>query len=169
MRLFFTILITSLVAFTGCTTDPPTDAALRETFAANQATFERLHQMMQTDKSVVRIGNDVVGNIWFDSSDSSLADALLSAGLPRERYDDYMELLRQVGAYRVSVNLYDKSSSKIGMYRAGNVAESHSVDIVFAAQPPNTIVADTVSATVHDNTSAYLELTDSWYIYREHD
>ena len=169
MRSLFTILITSLVAFTGCTSEPPTDAALRKTFAANQATFERLHQMMQSDESVVRIGDDVVGDIWFDSSDSSLADALLPAGLSRERYDAYMELLRRVGAYRVSVDLYDKSSSKIGMHRAGNVAESHSVDIVFVAQPPDTIVADTVTATVHDNTSAYLELTDSWYIYREHD
>ncbi len=66
-------------------------------------------------------------------------------------------------------NQSDESSSEIGMYRAGNVAESHTVDIVFLTHPPEPIVTDTMSATIGDNTNAYVELAKSWYIYRVHD
>jgi len=164
-----TMLIAIIAAFIGCSSDPPTDSALHKSFNENQAAFEQLHEMIQTDRTVRRIGDDVVGDIWFDTNESTLADALSAAGLKRARYDDYMNLLREIDAYRVSVGLYDESRSEIGMYRAGNVAESHSVDIVFLTKQPDTIVDDTVTATIADNTSAYLKLDESWYIYREHD
>ena len=124
---------------------------------------------MQEDRAVKRIGDDVVGDVWFNTSGRTLGDALEAADLTRQRYDEYMTLLRKIGAYRVSVDLYDESMSSIGIFRSGNVAESHSVNVVFQLNQPNPIVTDTVAATVSDNTSAYLQLDDSWYIYREHD
>ena len=163
------ILIGVLAAFAGCSSDPPTDSAVKQTFVANKPTFQKLHQMIQEDRATQRIGDDVVGDDWFKTSGSTLDDALAAVGLTRERYDEYMTLLGQIDAYRVSVDLYDESKSTIGIFRSGNVAESHSVDVVFAPNSPNPVVADTVAATISDNTSAYLELGHSWYIYREHD
>ena len=162
------ILIALFASALGCSTEPPTDASIRTTFLANRDAFDQLHQMIQSEQSVRCIDDDMVGNVYYITTDSMLDDALSVAGLNRRRYDKYMKLLRQVGAYKVSIGSYN-SKSIIGMYSEGNVAESLRVDVVFLAKQPDKLVDDTVAATIADNSSAYLELDDSWYIFREHD
>ena len=159
------------IAFSGCAHPGPMDATLRAIFVANRNSFEQLHEMMQADRNVMRVGDDIVGDIWLDfpGVDSSLSEALESEGMSQERYNAYMALLRQIGAYRVSVDFYDDNRSIIGMHRSGNVAESQSVDIVHAEKPPEPIVEETIAATRADNTSGCAKLADSWYICRVHD
>ncbi|MCP4082960.1 MAG: hypothetical protein GY743_22270 [Planctomycetaceae bacterium] len=148
---FLTFLTVSLLLFAGCSADPPSDRAVQELFKQNRASFDVLHEMIQSDRTLVQIGVET------------------HSELTAERYDAYVELLGTIGAHRISVSRYDDTSTEIEIYSKGNVAESLSVDIIFLTERPDPVVEDTVAATVSDNTRAFRELDKSWYIRRWHD
>jgi hypothetical protein len=146
----------------------PSDNAIRATFDTNKSVFEELNLMIQEDKRIVRVGDEVVGEVWFEPTETSLNRALESVGLSRERYDRYIKLLDKIGAYRISV-FFRKQGSQIGMHRSGNLTQGSTVDVVYLTSSPQHLVDDTVRATQSNNTIGYAEISKSWYICRAHD
>ena len=144
-------LVVSILLLAGCSGSPPSDIAVQQLFSQNRASFDALHEMIQSDQTLVQIGTE--GH----------------SKLTAERYDEYVKLLGEIGAHRVSVSRYDHSSTEIEIYSRGNVAESLSVDIIFHTERPNNIVDDTVAAAAADDTTAFRKLDDCWYIRRCHD
>ena len=151
----------------GCAKTEPADEKLARLFVAKRTVFDELQRMISADKKIGRVGDDVVGDIWFKLDGSSGNSAADSVGLGRDRYGDYLKLLRSIGAYRVSTS--NGIDVNVHMYRHGTLVEGRTVDVVFENTPPDPIVDDTIAATVSDNTFAFRLLDDSWYIRREHD
>ena len=92
----------------------PSDGALKACFAEKRADLERLTALIRTER-VDAVATDRIGDCWFLSggwscgwlspsgakSDGDLAFILAHNGLGAARYDEYLRLLRAVGAYRV--------------------------------------------------------------------
>ncbi len=171
---------------------PPTDAELRNIFDSQNANFVLLRDMILSEKFLRGFGRDYIlyelpaggtercgreGDVYRcgaqEGSGLTMEDVLSRAGIDQGRFDTYMHLLKEIGAYSVSCpnsRLYNSSPVSISMFRFGNVASGLSKRIEFfspsslanGALEYLTIVENTDG--ISDKTELYSVLRDGWFI-----
>lgn len=157
-------LCVTIPVILSCAPDPgPSDETIRFKFRRCRQAFETLSSMIQTEITFTRIGTDVIGDHWL--SETPLVVALETVKLSRKRYDNYIELLSEIGAYHLA---FQDGVARFSLYRSGTTPEGYVIDIVRTESPPHPIVSDTVVATRRDNDLAYSNIVEQWYIFREH-
>ena len=170
---------------------PPTDAELHTRFKRHRAAFDRLLAMISSEPILVGIGTDflcyalpgtggsvsfwlVAGKYTSVNGHVVRQEELLSAaGLTQERFDAYLAVLAEIGAYRVQRPTVraDLEPVSINVYRYGNVASSLSKDVEFF-DPEHFPDGPGIHATVvectdamPDESNGYAPLGEGWFIH----
>lgn len=162
---------------TGCGRSSPTpDSEIRASFFAHSADFLALKDMIGEEKDLLLIGDDSVGDyclmkgVWRrppSAEEFDEAAMLARAGLSRERYAKYLELLKRIGAYRVTKEIGQRPKGEVAihLFRAGTVRGKVMKDVVFMPLPRQPIVEDTDDyASKHGGGCCYSLLDGNWYI-----
>ncbi|MFH1747108.1 MAG: hypothetical protein ABIG44_08700 [Planctomycetota bacterium] len=125
-------------------TTPPSDAELRGLFEDQHAVFTKLRDMILSERVLVGVGTDFLcfqppssqrpQSFWLhgdrysgqEGEDLSRDELLQKIGITPERYDAYMELLKEIGAYRLTRPSLrpDLHPVCVKVYRYGNVVSS---------------------------------------------
>ena len=164
------------LGFLGPGGPPPSDESFRTLFREHEAAFVSLRDMMLSEKELLAIGDDRVGDYWlFDRKWSkgsgnapgySESEMLEKTGLSSERYHTYLELLGSVGAFRVTKG---SSSGPVSIHvaRDGVVPWGYIKSIVYTLAPSGPVVDDTYAYACEDASGegiCYATIEGGWYI-----
>jgi len=156
-----------------CSRTPPSDEDLRARFREHSAQFLRLRSMILEEPAVSSVGDDNVGDFWLDRGEWTTheppyrsltqAEMLQAVGLAQGRYQEYLDLLDAVGAYRVTKR--SNGEMTVCIFRSGLVSSGINKNVVYSPHPPPSMVTNTDSyvAGKHKAT-VYAELGEGWYI-----
>ena len=155
----------------------PTNQELTARFQEHKSEFILLRDMILEEEELLSVGSDNVGDFWFDRGEwtthkppyknYSKQEMLEAVGLSEERYNEYLNLLDKVGAYRVSKQDTQSSNKEVyfGIYRSGIVPSGRTKGVVYSP-----IGRKEDSSTCESELSSgvcFLRIEDEWYIEEE--
>ncbi|WP_346837986.1 hypothetical protein [Microbulbifer sp. SAOS-129_SWC] len=128
VRYIFIALMSMLV---GCGGDADIEG-IKQGFADNKSSFERLYLMIKEDTSAIpcfSVGADHIGEYWRHNGKwntnrnyerkISLAKVLEEVGLSDQRYQEYLSLFEKTGSNRISYCPKDPSWARIIVHSSG--------------------------------------------------
>jgi hypothetical protein len=159
---------------------PPSDDDLRSMFQLHPAQFRRLKDMMLEEPALSFVGGDMVGEfcLWHGKWTNhkppytlhTQSEMMQMVGISAERYQEYLDLLDAVGAYRVSKGLGQNHKGEVALhiYRYGIVSSGVCKNVVYSLHPLSNLVKDTDSHLAGKSKGqAYAEIGDGWYIEKQ--
>ena len=147
---------------------PPSDEALIKNFRDKKLAYEHLRDLFLADGRVLLIAD------WgVETSGSTIAMKPPVADLSLTRYNEYMELLKQVDAFGVSRSGTGLPEACIYVWSAGFAGETQHEAVCWLSQPP----ADQVASMSEINeiaahaggkrTFVYRHVEANWYLLRD--
>jgi hypothetical protein len=141
---------------------PPTESKLIQRFQAHRASYERLRQMLLEDKQL----NQVYVDEGVGTANSPLIKTPSEANFPISRYNEYVNLLRQVGSNAAFKNREDEPELVcVGIWGAGWAGYSRHVWICSTPHVPNQIAS--LDAYYHDPNrphNVFKRIDADWYL-----
>jgi hypothetical protein len=142
---------------------PPKEDKIISNFKTHRASFERVRTMLLEDKSVAGVapwGIQPEGpGLWVIPPDG---------GMPVKRYQEYLALLKEIGAGRVGQG-GDPIEVAFGVWRSGFAGDSRHVDVVWLErEPSNTVISlDAFYRTDKPRRPSYVHIDGNWYIWAD--
>ena len=156
-------LIASFLIFVFISSRPPKEHRIISDFRAHRASYKRVRTMLLEDKDVVGVapwGIQAEGSgLWKNPPDG---------GMPVARYQEYLALLKEIGANRVGRGGGPLEIS-FGVWRSGFAADTRHVDVAWLErEPPNIVVSlDAFCRTDKPRHPSYVHIDDNWYIWAD--
>jgi len=124
----------SVALFVHMSSTPPKESALMANFYEHRAVYEQLRDMLQADKNLLRVAS------WGVETTTSIGISKPPQGnFPPDRYGNYLELLRQVGAIGAFRGRGEPAESvSIIVWASGWAGNTRHVHICWLRQPPQT-------------------------------
>ena len=155
------IVSCSVVAF--ISDRPPKEEKILRDFRAHRASYERVRMMLSEDKSVEGVAP------WGIQLDSSPVWKIPpDGGMPVNRYQDYLALLKQIGASRVGQEGNPPEVS-FGVWGSGFGGDTRHVEVLWLEHEPlNTVSSlDAFYRTDKPRHPAYVHIDGNWYIWAD--
>lgn len=143
---------------------PPRDRKLIENFYAHGATYERLRDMAQADKDMVRLAS------WgVETTQSPVARIPPDGEFPVSRYKEYLALLKEVGGTSVERGGGANPTIGIGVWIKGWAGDTRHVEICWVEQePPNQVTnLDDFYQTPKPRSPVYRHIDANWYLWAD--
>ncbi|HWG22267.1 MAG TPA: hypothetical protein VG225_17210 [Terracidiphilus sp.] len=172
MRSFrrFAIISFSVVAFiascsiiVSISSRPPKEGKIVRDFSAHRASYERVRTMLSEDKGVTGVAT--WGVQWEDSVTWKIPP---DGGMPVTRYQEYLALLKEIGASRVDQGR-DLVEVSFGTWGSGWGGDTRHVEISWPQrEPPNTVITlDAFYRTDKPRSPSYVHIDGNWYIWAD--
>lgn len=151
----------------------PSDQRIKQHFQTHRADFVRLQGMISTEPTLTSVGVDNVGDYWLYDGQWTAShrkfvtysrnEMLESVNLPPERYEDYLDRLGRVGAYRVARQRVSPHGSRGTIFLLPqNGHRTLKTNIVFSSTPPEPLLP---WAAARDSARpSFAELEPGWYV-----
>jgi hypothetical protein len=154
------IIITCFVLlFRSCT--PPSQKSIERRFVKNRESFDKIKSMLKEDQSL-----EGVAPYGIMESNEPMWHSPAESGFPQQRYEEYLVLLKKIGAYSV---IHDRDQIRFLVASWGMASHGWRVAIVSRETEPNNMIAklsDFRSATSSsDPNTAYCHIDKDWYIW----
>src|SRR6185437_6047101 len=173
MRSFRLLVITSLsvVAFiASCTIvvsisdRPPKEDKIVSDFRAHRASYERLRAIVSEDKGV-----EGVAPWGIQPEGSPIWKVPPDGGMPVKRYQEYLALLKEIGASRVDRGGDDPLDVSFGTWGSGWGGDTRHLEITrLERKPANTVISlDAFYRTDKPRTPSYVHIDGNWYIWAD--
>jgi hypothetical protein len=172
MRSFrrFAIISFSVVAFiASCSTidfissRPPKEGKIVSDFRAHRASYERVRTMLSGDKDVEGVAP------WGIQPDGSPVWTIPpDGGMPVKRYQEYLALLKEIGANRVGQER-DPVEVSFGTWSSGWGGDTRHIEISWLErEPSNTVISlDAFYRTDKPRSPSYVHIDGNWYIWAD--
>lgn len=140
---------------------PPKENKIVNDFRAHRLAFERLRTMLSEDKGVEGVapwGIQPDGSpIWKNPPDG---------GMPVNRYQEYLALLKEIGAARVD-QVGTPPGVSFGVWGSGWGGDTRHIAICWLEHKPlNTVSSlEAFYRTEKPRTPSYVHIEGSWYIW----
>ena len=139
--------------------EPPSDSAMLGRFEREHVTFEKLVQMADADKALVRVDEG-----WTMPADTQ------SVGVSPGRLAEYRKLLREAGTPRGLKALRDEAGYDFHFWLRGSaVSDDVQKGFAYRTNPPSEIVQtlDGIRAEPGRYFVAYRHIRGRWYLFYE--
>ena len=158
-----------VVALSAARSPFPSDDALRATFVSHRADFERLVVMAKEDSHLPRIAPDFT---WLDDD---VAWPRKNVGISEQRWSDYKQLFRKIGAPEGILNYTNPTVIMFPIVSTGSVPSGAEKGLAYSqgslspilksldARPPKKFW----NGPDRDHMLAYKPIENHWYIYYE--
>ena len=165
----FGLSIFAALAFGTVSKKFPTDQTLRASLLTHRVDFERIVAMAKEDNRLSRIADDFT---WLNDD---VAWPRKDVGISNERWNDYRQEFRKVGA-SVGIIKRDKPTRIIIPITSTGLVPSGSEKGLVYSQAPLTPVLNSLDRRPsqelgdgpdHSHVLAYKPIDDHWYIYYE--
>ncbi len=156
-------LIASILIAMSVSMRPPKESKIRSDFRVHRGEYEQLRKMLLDDKDV-----HLVAAWGILTTDSPIAKMPPDGGMPVERYQEYLALLKQSGA--ISVGQWkDPSETKLLVWASGFAADTRHVAVAWLDhEPPNTMISlDAFYRTPKPRNPVYIHIDGNWYIWAD--
>jgi hypothetical protein len=162
-------VVAAALAFAATTSRSTSDDALQDRFFAHRADFERLVAMANEDSHLIRIAPDFT---WLDD-DSSWPRK--DVGISEERWNDYRQVFRSVGATDGVVKRDSPTQIMFSITSGGLVPSGFSKGLVYSQMPLSPVLKsldkrfpdELRDGPDRSHILAYKSIGDHWYIYYE--
>src|SRR5579864_3037511 len=139
LRRFAIISLSGIAFIASCTIiasisdRPPKEDKIVSDFRAHRASYERVRTMLSEDKGVTQVAP--FGVEWWHSLDWKIPP---DGGMPVKRYQEYLALLKDIGAIRVS-HEEEPAEVSFAIWGSGFAGETRHVWVCWLErEPPNT-------------------------------
>jgi hypothetical protein len=172
MRFFKRLVVFSLsvVAFIACcsiilsiSSRPPKESKIFSDFNTHRASYERVRTMLSEDKGVTGVAT------WgIEREDSLIWKVPPDGGMPVKRYQEYLALLKEIGASRVGQG-GDPLEVSFLVWASGFAGDMRHIDVSWLErEPPNTVVSlDAFYRTAKPRRPSYVHIDGNWYIWAD--
>jgi hypothetical protein len=173
MRSFrrFAIISFSVVAFiascsiiASISSRPPKEGKIVSDFRAHRASYERVRAMLSEDKGVTGVAP------WGVERENSLVWKIPpDGGMPVKRYQEYLALLKEIGASRVGQGGGDPLEVSFGTWGSGFGGDTRHVEVSWLErEPPNTVISlEAFYRTDKPRSPSYVHIDGNWYIWAD--
>lgn len=152
--------IASLFIVVTVTSRPPKESKIVRDFNAHRAAYEQVRSMLSEDKGV-----GIVADWGIENTDSPISKIPPDGGMPVVRYQQYLALLKEIGASRVD-RWPEPLGVEFGVWGSGWGGDTRHVAVCWLErEPSNTVVSlDAFYRTVKPRKPSYVHIDGSWYI-----
>jgi hypothetical protein len=167
----FAIISCSVVAFiascsmiASISSRPPKQEKIVKDFRAHRDAYERVRTMLLEDKNVEGLAP------WgIQPEGSSIWKIPPDGEMPVKRYQEYLALLKEVGASRVDRGGDDPLDVSFGVWGSGFAGDTRHVEICWLEhEPPNTAISlDAFYQTAKPRSPSYVHIEGNWYIWAD--
>lgn len=162
----FSILVTfiaSLFIIVSISSKPPKESKIVSDFKVHRATYERLRTMLSEDKGV-----EGVAPWGIQPEGSPLWKVPPDGGMPVKRYQDYLPLLKEIGASRVSQER-DPPAVDFGVWGSGWGGDTRHIEICWLEREPSNTVISLAAfyRTEKPRRPSYVHIEGNWYIWAD--
>jgi hypothetical protein len=142
---------------------PPKEDRIVSDFRAHRALYERVRTMLSEDKGV-----EGVAPWGIQPQGSPLWKIPPDGGMPVERYQQYLALLKEIGASRVGQR-EDPVEVSFGVWGGGFAGDTRHVEVCWLErEPSNTAVSlDAFYRTAKPRSPSYVHIDGNWYIWAD--
>ena len=142
---------------------PPKEARIVSDFRAHRAAYERVRAMLAEDKNV-----EGVAPWGIQSEGSPIRKIPPDGGMPVKRYQEYLALLKEIGASRVDQER-DPVEVSFGTWSSGWGGDTRHIEISWLErEPSNTVISlDAFYKTDKPRTPSYVRIDGNWYIWAD--
>jgi hypothetical protein len=144
---------------------PPTEKRLVENFYAHRAAFERLRDMLLTDKQV----RAVYARFGVETTESGLPHEPSKVNFPVDRYGEYRGLLEQIGGTEVFRAGGEHFTICISVWASGFGGDTRHVDDCWLAIPPVNQVGSLSDfyKTPKPRHPVFKHIDGNWYLWAD--
>jgi len=155
--------IASFLIFVSVSSRPPKEDKIVSDFRTHRASFERVRTMLLEDKSI-----EGVAPWGIQPEGSPLWKIPPDGGMPVGRYQEYLALLKEIGAGRVGQG-GDPVEVSFGVWRFGFAGDSRHIDVAWLErEQPNTVISlDAFYRTDKPRRPSYVHIDGNWYIWAD--
>ncbi len=142
---------------------PPQEKHLIQDFHTHVADYEKLRDMLQQDKNLVRVAT------WgIETKNSAVPHVPSGKDLSVERYDDYLVLLKKTGGIWASRGANDANVC-IAVWAWGFAGNTRHVNVCWLDYPPVNQVAslDGYYQDPNRKHDAFEHVESSWYLWTD--
>jgi hypothetical protein len=143
---------------------PPSEKKIMENFYAHRAAFERLRGMLQADEQVVRVAR------WGVETTKSIGTHVPpEGGFPADRYQEYLEVLKQAGGEAALRGSGEHVEPCIGVWASGWAGDTRHIDICWLFQAPSNQVTnlDEYYQTPKPRRPVFRHIDGNWYLWAD--
>jgi len=144
---------------------PPKESYFIQNFHDHRAAFERLREMLEADKQLVKLGG------WGVSTESSLVPLIPPKGdFPETRYREYLALLKEAGGRVVYRGRGEQANPGIGLWAWGFAGNTRHVGISWLdREPVGQLVAtiDGPRAPSSQGKTVFRKVEGNWYLWTD--
>ncbi len=170
MRSFRLIAIISVVALVApllimvsVASRPPKTSKIIRDFSAHRAAYEQVRTMLSEDRGV-----DLVAEWGIETAGSAVLKTPPDGGMPVERYQKYLALLKEMGASGVARG---PEPLEVGfwVWASGFASDTRHVEICWLDREPlNTVISlDAFYQTAKPRHPSYMHIDGHWYIWAD--
>jgi hypothetical protein len=144
---------------------PPKEKKLLENFYAHRAVFERLRDMLLTDKRV----RAVYARFGVETTESGVPYEPSKVNFPAGRYSEYRGLLEQIGGTEVFRAGGDHSTICISVWASGFSGDTRHVDNCWLDNPPVNQVGSLSDfyKTPKPRRPVFRHIDGNWYLWAD--
>jgi hypothetical protein len=143
---------------------PPKEALVIRNFEAHRASFEQLRDMLIEDKDLLRVAD------WGVETTKVGIRKPPEGNFPVDRYQDYLALLKEVGAagaYRTRGS--PPENVGVLVYASGFAGDTRHMNVCWLARQPENQVSslDDFYKTPTPRNPVYRHIDDQWYLWAD--
>ena len=167
---YIAVLVLSVVAFVALlgtivsiTSRPPKENKIVRDFNVHRPAYEKVRAMLLEDKGV-----DTVAHWGIEGPGSPIAQIPPNGGMSVERYQEYLALLKEIGA-TIVVRRPEPLGVGFGVWGSGWGGDTRHVDVRWLERKPsNTVVSlDAFYRTAKPRNPSYVHIDGKWYIWAD--
>ena len=142
---------------------PPKESKILSDFRAHRAEYEKMRKMLHDDKGV-----HLVADWGVLTDDSLISKTPPDGGISAKRYQDYLALLKESGAFSVG-HWDDPPETRILVWGSGFAGDTRHVAVCW----PDRELSNTMTSleafyqTPKPRSPAYIHIEGNWYIWAD--
>lgn len=143
---------------------PPSENRLVENFRAHKFAYERLREMLLTEKQVLRVAS------WGVETNSGIMRPPLTGDFPASRYKEYLDLLKETGGVVAFRGRGDRPESVgVVVWASGWGTDTRHVDVCWMDhEPANQVQSlDDLYHAQRPRSPAFRRIEDHWYLWAD--
>jgi hypothetical protein len=162
--LLFAVLV-GLLLYVRSANKPPAEGELISNFQTHRATYERLRDMLEADKQLLRVAT------WGVETTESVGIRIPpEGGFPVGRYHEYLTLLREVGGIGAFRGKGEHAESvSVLVWASGFGGDTRHVQICWVNHEPTNTVASLTDyyQTPKPRHPVFRHIDGNWYIWAD--